>query len=350
MSVHHNKYWPLPADYGTLTEAGQKEARLSIVMDQSTPEKLVRAWDFFRNVYLKPLGESFYKGGFVPSPPFHFDAVRDLGIHARNALGAPRGSAKSTVMGKEIPLMLLLTRPHFTTALCLATDSLAEARLDDIMIQMTDNPLIIGDFGVMKPKRGAAIWNHHHLHCNNGAILQAFSVMGKKRGIRPRLFLLDDPENDPDSDSVSSQQLLLEKFERILFRQIIPMLEHGSAIFWIGTLITRRSFLYHACCIEDPRFVFWNRRVLSAIDYDPKNVSKVSVLWAEKWPREVLDARRAEIGAAAFAAEYENNPTSEAERLLLINPILNEYILRDIKTKKHLTSVPSDTHHGLRQE
>lgn len=325
----NNPFYPLPADYGELTGPGQKEARLATLRDQSTPEKLVESWHLFRNLYLKPMGESFYKGGFVPSPSFHFQAVRDLSQYGRNALGAPRGSAKSTVIGKEIPMMLLLTRPYYPMTLCLATDSLVEARLDEIMIQLTDNPLILEDFGEMKPKRGTAIWNHHHLHCTNGAILNGLSVMGKKRGGRPRLFLLDDPENDPDSESETSQTLMLEKFEKILFRQIIPMLEHGSSIFWVGTLINRRSFLYHACCTDDARFQFWNRRVLEAIHYDAdsKGKEKVSVLWKEKWPKEVLEARRKEIGEAAFAAEYMNNPISATERLFSVKPRLNEYRL-----------------------
>ena len=38
-----NPYHPLPSDYGQLTKVGQKEARVSIIRDQSTPEKLVDA-------------------------------------------------------------------------------------------------------------------------------------------------------------------------------------------------------------------------------------------------------------------------------------------------------------------
>ncbi|KKN65982.1 hypothetical protein LCGC14_0475740 [marine sediment metagenome] len=295
-----NPFWPLPAHYGSLGESEQREARLSVVMDQSTPEKLVIAWEFFRNTYLRPVGESFYRGGFVDSPEMHYQMVHDLGSFARNSQAAPRGSAKSTIIGKECPLFLALTRPYYSITMGLATDSLVEDRFDTFIQQMTANPYIINDFGEQKPKRGQAIWNHHHLALNNGAVLQGISVMGKKRGMRPRLFILDDPEFDPESNSQESSQLLLEKFERILFRQIIPMLEHGSAIFWIGTLINRRSFLFNAVMGDDSRFEFWNRRIYSAIGYNAEQANKVSVLWKEKWPVKVLEARRAEIGPAAF--------------------------------------------------
>ena len=85
----------------------------------------------------------------------------------------------------------------------------------------------------------------------------------------------------------------------IMFRQIIPMLESGSSIFWIGTLINRRSFLYHATSSDDPRFDFWNRKVLKAIEYDKDDSKKVYVLWPEKWSKEILEARRDEIGPSA---------------------------------------------------
>ncbi len=335
-----NILWPLPKDYAELTEDGQKKARIAVLSDHSTPEKFVGAWYLFRKLYLKPMGKSFYKGGFVSSPKFHYEAVYDLGRYARNVLAAPRGTAKSTVVGKEVPILLALTRPYYPIALGLSKDEAVEIRFDEIMTQFTDNPLILNDFGNMKPKRGSNIWNHHYLHLANGATLQGFSVLGRKRGARPRLFILDDPEFDPDSDSVSAQRVLLEKFERILFRQIIPMLESGSGIFWVGTILSRRSFLYHACCTDDPRFAYWNRKVLSAISYDPTNADKVSLLWKEQWSQPVLEARRGEIGNSAFAAEYMNEPISDSEKLLSVNPDLNEYTIITTDLKKQLASVP----------
>jgi len=330
----NNPFWPLPSDYDELTDGGKREARLSVLSDQSTPEKLVVAWQFFRSMYLRPVGEAFYVGGFVDSPEMHYQMVWDLGTYARNSQAAPRGTAKSTVIGKEIPLFLSLTRPYYKIILGLATDTLVEDRFDSFIQQFTTNPYILADFGEMKPKRGQAIWNHHHLALNNGAVVQGISVMGRKRGMRPKLFILDDPEHDPDSPSQEAAQLILEKFERILFRQIIPMLEHGSAIFWIGTMINRRSFLYQACVGDDTRFSFWNRRIYSAISYSSTNPNHVAVLWEGKWPKKVLEARRAEVGNAAFQAEYMNDPSSDSARMFEVHPIRNEYSvnLDDVET------------------
>lgn len=327
----HNKWHPLPPDYGTLTKDGQREARLALLRKQDTPSDLVTAWDFFRNAYLRPMGEGFYPGGFMPSPPFHYQAVYDLGAHARNALAAPRGTAKSTVIATEVPLLLALTRNHYHITVALASDKLVKERFDKIMMQVVENPLIAEDFGKLKPTRGQGIWNRNQLHLKNGSQLNGVSVMGKKRGARPSLFILDDPEFDPESDSQTSAISLLEKFEKILFRQVIPMLKFGCSIFWVGTMINKKSFLYHACTSdEDPRFKYWNRRVLTAIEYDTEG--KSSLLWEELWPQSVLEARKEEIGASAFAAEYENNPSSDDEKMLVIDPTKNEYTVEEDET------------------
>ena len=328
-----NPYYPLPADYAQLSRDGQREARVATLKDHDTPDKLVERWNLFRRLYLCTVGESFYKGGYQESPPFHYQMVRDLATYGRNAVGAPRGSAKSMVIGTEIPMFFALTRPYYEIMLCLATDRLVEERFDKIITQLTENQYIMDDFGPIKPTRGRAIWNRHHLHCVNGAVIKGISVLGKKRGGRPQLFILDDPENDPDSDSQESSQMLLEKFERILFRQVIPMLEPGSGIFWIGTLINRRSFLYHATSMDDSRFNQWNRRVYKAITYDADTgPSKVKVLWESKWSADVLEARREEIGDAAFHAEYLNDPVSDTERVLVVDPRRNEYFVHDHET------------------
>jgi hypothetical protein len=323
-----NPWWPLPPDYDQLTRLGQKQARLAVLLDQDSPESLVIAWELFRNLYLKPRGEAFYRGGFSPSPDFHYQGIYDIGEHARNALAAPRGFGKSVVFGLELPLFLLLTRTFFDIILCLSTDKLVEARFDKIIEELTGNPAIINDFGHQKPKRGDAIWNHHHLHCNNGSVLEGFSITGRKRGARPKLFILDDPEYDPDArDGAATSRLLHEKFEMYLFRQILPMLEKGSGIFWIGTMINRRSFLFNACNGDDERFGVWNRRVLQAVSTDPEHPSRNKLLWAEKWDEKFLAARKREVGISAFPAEYLNNPISGQEHILTIDPILNEYTI-----------------------
>lgn len=320
--MSQNKFFPLPKDYGSLSKGGQKQARLSVLRDHSSPEKVVLAWALFRNLYLRPRKDAFYQRGFKSSPQFHYQMVEDLATYARNAQAAPRGFAKSTVIGIEIPLLLSLTRPYFSIALAMATDKLIEARFDKLMIEFTENPYIYNDFGKVKPMRGGAIWNHHHLHLMNGSVIEGFSIMGRKRGARPQLFIMDDPEFAPEATggSSSSQYIITEKYEQILFRQVVPMLARGSAMFWVGTMINRRCLLYRACEGDDPRFKLWMRRV-----YKAEDATRTKALWKSAWSLEFLKAREAEIGKSAYSTEYLNLPLTDETKLLSVDPEFNEY-------------------------
>lgn len=322
-----NPYWPLPADYGELTESGQQEARLWTLRRQDTPEHLVEAWYLFRNLYLAGSTKvKFYRDGQLESPAFHSALVWAIGQYAMNAWAAPRGSAKSTVVTLEVPMLLALTRDNFDISLFFSTDKMKNPRFDTMMTEFTENELIEEDFGVMKPKRGTATWNHEYLQLTNGSTISGGSVMGKMRGGRPRLLIMDDPENDPDSDSEASRAILIDKFQTILFKKMIPMLKPGTGMAWIGTLIDRKSFLYQATMGDDSRFDYWNRVVLkAATGLDEEDQSKCHLLWPEMWSREFLLDRKEQIGAAAFATEYLNEPISEQDRVLLIDAKKNEY-------------------------
>jgi hypothetical protein len=319
-----NPWYPLPSDYPQLTIEGQQKARLAVLMDHSTPTKFIEAWSLFRNLYLKNTEPGFFYDDFVPSPKFHYELIEDIATYPYNVVAAPRGFAKSTLISKEIPLLLLLTRPNFKISIGLATDRLLERHFDVLMTQLTTNPNIVEDFGNLKSKKGEGIWNHHTLTLTNGSFIEGFSVTGRKRGARPHLFILDDPEYDPDSDSETARQAIAEKFEVLLFKQIIPMLRRDCSLTWIGTIIGARNYLYYACSTtEDARFTAWNRKIYEAFDPGTDNS-----IWSGMWSDEALQRRRVEIGESAFASEYLNRPASDKDRILTITPTLNEYSIQ----------------------
>ncbi len=285
------------------------------------------AWDLFRRLYLLTTPPGFFYHDFYPSPPFHYEAIYDLSAYPLNAMAAPRGAGKSVVLGIEVPLLLSLTRPYFRLVMGMSTDKMVEQRLGQFMKQFAQNEYIINDFGKMRGKRGDETYNHKLMELANGSVIQGFSVSGRKRGARPDLFILDDPEYDPETDSDESNDILREKFEVLLFKQIIPMLEKHSSIFWVGTMIGRRSFLYHATQGEDHRFDYWNRKVFKSMQLDPNDATKKIVLWDGKWDEKTLEMRRAMIGESAWMSEYQNDPTSSQERVLRIDIKKNEYVV-----------------------
>ncbi len=316
----HNPFHPLPYDYDTLTEVGKKKARLHVLHKQDTPADLVNAWYLFRSLYLAKTQEAILYDGLVESPEFHYELIRDVATYGRNAWAAPRGSAKSTVIGLELPLLLVFTKPGFSITLGMATDTLVEERFDLFIKQFQSNELLLADFGSMVPKRGSGIFNHHQLSLTNGSILRGLSVMGKKRGGRPNMFILDDVEFDPDSEGENARLIIFEKFEMILFKQIIPMLKKGALLQWVGTLIDRKSFLYRLLTGDDTRYGFWNRTIYKACCVDENEELCGPVLWPALWDIDVLQARKGEIGASQFASEYLNQPVSAQDRYFKMDP------------------------------
>jgi len=322
-----NPHYPLPPDYPRLGPEEQRQARVNACCLQETPEDLVTAWSFFRRWYLlQPSLEipGYFYRQWVESSPFHALCVYSLGRYPRNAVAAPRGSAKSTVLSLEIPLLFLLTRPFTQLLSLLVKDDFVIERASTIMQQLEENEYILRDFGEMKPARGSgASWNRHAIQTRRGSKWEGMSVMGRKLGKRPDIILCDDPEYDPDAST--DQQLILERFSHMLFNHLLPMLRRqGASFFWIGTLLNRRSFLYEVTQGSDPRFEHWNKIILAARWPDG------TLLWPEMWSEETLQEIEEEIGTAAFNAQYLNNPIAGDARVFELHPSYHYYRVVDM--------------------
>jgi len=324
-----NPYWPLPPDYEDLSSEEQKVYRLAVCKTQETVDDFLVAFFFFESYYLVEYGGVEKEGGyrvpffkdFVPNAPFHIEVLRDWFTFPRNILGAPRGSAKSVKFGTELPLFLIVTRPNYHVALCQATDRMIGRRVEKIRQQISDNERIVQDWGVLKPVRGRGLWSGHQLSLRNGSSLEGFSVKGRKRGERPDFFLFDDPEYDPDRETDTAA--LRENLDRVVFKQIIPMLRPGCKFMWLGTTINRRSLLYHALQGTDTRFEHFNRRRVKA--YEELEDGSVLLAWEAMWTYEYLLELKHIMGPAHFSAEYQNEPIAEEDRLFHIHELYDTY-------------------------
>jgi hypothetical protein len=323
----NNPWYPLPADYPDLSEDGQREARIAAVCRQRTPLEFVAAWDTFRRLYFMTTPEGFFYHKLAPSPEFHYEMICDVGTYGRNVFAAPRGFAKSIVIGTELPVFLDLTRSRIRLVLCMATDKLIEGRFEKLAQQLTENKQILADFGDQRPVRGQGIWNKHHLTLRNGSTTQGFSVTGRKRGARPDLFILDDPEYDDSPNSETGGLISREKFENFLFQQVVPMLEKGSGVVWIGTVIGKQSFLSYALTGNDSRFDYWNKKHYRSGDPDSEDPQRRRLLWPTNWDANTLRIRKQEIGPEAYAKEYMNEAGSGTERTLILDPRKNHYLV-----------------------
>lgn len=321
-----NPLYPLPPDYAELSTAGRRKARLNAVALRETPDDMVHAWSFFRSWYLNHEEAYFYKN-FKDSPYYHYEMIGFYRQYALNAIAAPRAGAKSTVIGTELPLLEMVSPsvPGMDIIILLSADKYVEQRFDKFMIQLDENPRILEDFGRLRPGHGAGIWNRHHLRLSNHVSCMGASIDGKKRGQRPDLAIIDDPEYDPDTGTDLSR--VNRNFNDMLKRQVLGMLEPGSRLFWIGTLLSRRAFLYHMITSGDPTFLKWNRKIYAAIEEDASGNEQI--VWSGKYTKEYLDERRAQMGEGAFRTEFLNDPRGEDETILSPDPLLTGYDLTE---------------------
>lgn len=313
----------LPYDYAELSPQSRKLARLNGLLLQKTPDHFVRAWNLFRTHYLAQLPDGVFYKGMIDSPKCHFDAVRDLAAYQLNAWAFPRGSGKSTVLGQEIPMLMALTRTNFDELLILAKEKMVQKRFSRFMFQFEENKFITSDFGGMKPPRGAKVWNHHLMQFMNGSSMMGMPVEGKMLGERPDLILPDDPEHDKAMVTNPNPSLLLEAFERLLFGTLMPMMREGSCLGWIGTLLDMRSFLYYVMHSNDPKFNYWNRRVLAGMDEDGSSI------WPERWSAEDLQELRKMWGEDYFQTHMQNRPGGRSKAVLKMHQEFCQYTVED---------------------
>jgi hypothetical protein len=318
----NNPYWPLPADYWELDEEGQRLARVNAASLSGTPELEAAGWHFFREEYLVPRGPAWYRTGFSPSPPSHYQWVMDWHEHDLLVHAAPRGTCKTTVNLEDI-LRKMVTIPYWECALFLATQNFCGDRLGRLMGEVENNEGIARDFGNLKAKRGSGVWNRgSRMDLANGSSCRAIPITGASLGVRPSgLIVLDDVEKS--DDLVQTPSDLRENFENFFFNAIYPMARSPGfsiPIRIIGTLYNRRMFIYWLYTTDDPRIKdFWQRTLMNVIDLD------WSVMGSD-WQ----DQEKRRLGVAAYNAQYMNDPGTAAERVLQLHPELCTYWLEDI--------------------
>jgi len=318
----NNPFWPLPADYPRLTKEGQKKARVNACRVGGRPDLDVARWAFFRETYLIPSGYQWYKNGYTPSPVSHYQWLHDWSKYPMLVHAAPRGTAKTTINMEDI-LSQIVSKTYWECALFLSTRNFAVDRLGRLMDQVENNPLIVDDFGKLKPPRGTGIWNRGScMELTNGCRVTAIPITGASLGTRPSgLVVFDDVEKS--DDLVQTPSDLRENFEAFFFNAIYPMSRSpGGTIPMriIGTLYHRRMFIYWLYTTKDKRVRdFWKRTLMNIKDMDWD-------VMGEQWQQDM----KQQMGAAAFSAQYMNAPTTDAERILDVHPELNTYWLEDV--------------------
>jgi hypothetical protein len=329
-SKQDNPYWPLPGDYPSLNSEGMRQARVNAVSLEGRPELEVASWAFFREHYLFPTATTgrgpFYKHGALRSPDMHYKWIYHWEKHQLSVTAAPRSAAKSTLI-KENILRKVVSRPHWESVMFLAKQEFITTTFDDFMTQIDSNELILNDFGVLKPSKSQpGIWNHSQIKLRNGAMVTGLPIMGASLGKRPHEIYFDDVEKDDSLVMVPSEHI--KGFKSFFFNVVYPMADSFNVrIRVVGTLLSRRTFIFWLNDTKDSRIDDWER-VFHSVTFINQD-GEVQDEWPEKMGREWQKVQRRRMGPAAYAAQYDNNPVTEAERILRIHPELNTYWTED---------------------
>lgn len=313
---YHGKMRPLPDDYPKMSADEQRAARLNAFAVQQTPQDVVLAWMLFHNWHM---GKQRKRD--LPSPPLHYQWIYSCAKWARNMVAAPRSFAKSTIIGKEWPLFLACTRPGTEILIVVSTDKHARRRGQWFLWQLKKNERINEDFGDLKgqPVSEQRMWTYHEIDLTNGSKLVVTSLKSVQLGSRPDVIIMDDPE--PDPEKVKNWERIVSEIISLVFDVFLPMLDAGTAMIWIGTLLHRRSALYWAMTSNNKRLKFWHR-ILSAI-VDRNSVPQ----WREKFPAPIIAQLKLELGDK-FWAQYMNEPRSDEACTLELHASRNVYYVK----------------------
>lgn len=264
--------------------------------------------------------------------PSIVDATRG----AREAIAAPRGSAKSTLASQIFSLWCALTgRKRFVVVIMDAYEQ-AATMLEAIKAELEVNPRLAMDFPAACGE--GRLWREGVFVARHEVKFQAFGSGKRMRGVRhgpwrPDLILCDDLEND---ESVRSPEQR-DKLERWFRRTVLSLgPSDGSAdVIVLGTILhhdsllarLRRDRLWHgqtfrAVLAWPDDMALWdqweavllNEGEAAARSWYERRKARMErgarVLWPSVQPLYALMVKRAQDGHDAFDSEQQNDPSA----------------------------------------
>lgn len=288
----------------------------------------------------------YYLPAYASSQPadFHEPLTAQLAaLHAnrgtKTAIIAPREGAKSTIVTLGYVLHAAVeSHERFILILSDSADQAAE-KLRDIRRELDGNERLAADYPAACGIGPA--WRNDRIELKNGVVIQAIGRKGRIRGRRnrqdrPSLVIFDDVENNATITSEAERKATW----RWATREVIPagtaatnFISVGSALHRdcaavkLGTLAGWRAQTHRAIHQWPDRMELWDawerlatnladdRRAETAAAFYEANREAMDagavVYWPERWPLVALMQRRAEIGPAAFATEYQGVPSLE---------------------------------------
>lgn len=249
---------------------------------------------------------SHYLG--LPSAPFHkvlAGKLEDPNIPLLEVIGF-RDSAKSTYSTVALILYAAMTGKYKFIVIINDTSDQVKLTIANIRYELENNFYIRYFFGsVILGKT----WSDANLLLSNGVRIVGRSRGQNIRGIRhrqyrPDLIVLDDPENLEQTKRKASRDKTTNWFNA----EVLPArASFGAKLVVVGNFLHNDGFI--ARLEKNELF-----EVLRIPVVDP-NTGKPA--WEMKYPnKEALDKKRLEVGATAWAREYELKVVAEEDQVI----------------------------------
>lgn len=262
--------------------------------------------------------------------------IVDNGEGDHEAIAAPRGNAKSTIVTQIFVLWCIVTgRKHYPVIGMDALDQ-AATMLEAIKAELAFNPRLAMDFPEACGQ--GRVWQVGTIVTANDVKVQAFGSGKRMRGLRhgphrPDLFVGDDLENDENVRSPDQR----DKLENWLKKTVLSLgaADDSMDVIIIGTILHYDSVLSRL--LKNP---LWTSRKFKSIERWPDNMdlwekweeallnlgpevalafyqantpemdAGAVVCWPDGQPLYKLMVKRARDGRAAFDSEQQNDPVS----------------------------------------
>lgn len=288
--------------------AAQLRQRIEAEVSGFSPDPVERAkrierassdFDFFVNTYFphyirSPHKSELHKYLFTRLPEIVASEKSET-----DAIAAPRGEAKSTLVSQLFVLWCLVTGRKFYPVIVMDSIDQAYPMLEAIKAELEFNPRLAMDFPDAVGQ--GRVWQAGTIITANGAKVQVAGSGKKLRGLRhgpyrPDLCVLDDIENDEQVRNPEQR----DKLQSWLTKTVLPLGGAGAKfdVVYIGTILHYDSVLSRTLANT-----MWRSARFKALLKWPDNMA----IW-ERW-EEIL-RNEGPDAADAFYQRHEASMTA----------------------------------------
>jgi len=329
-----------PSDYLiSYLKSNYTESQLHPLENYTEPQLAYNIGEFDFSFFSKYYLRNYFS---LPGSIMHTNLMHEIqklsgtpdGVKIANA--SPRGSAKSTItVTAQILWNICYEKSKY---ILLIKDTFDQAALDisGVKDELEENELILRDFGNM---RGVP-WGTNSMKTKTGILIQGLGAGMKIRGrknreFRPGLVILDDIENDENTNTPEQRT----KLERWFNRAVMKVGDTKTHYFFIGTILHHESLLsntlqnpgwlskkYRAVKSFAKNAALWDvwqniyinidneDRHSDALKFYTKNQNAMlegtDVLWPDGQNYYFLMKKRIDEGIPSFDSEFQNDPIS----------------------------------------